>query len=345
MRRILILATVALCFLPVACKRDVAPGPDVWAVVNGKEIQRDEVEKNYRSRPNAEGPEPSQEEALSLKLNILDELINSEIMLERATKMNLVASDAEVEDKFTESKSPFTEDEFQKRLQQAGLTVDDFKANIRRQLSIQKLLNREVVAKITITDQDDADYYNKNRAQFDVTEPQYHIAQIIVTPHADPSIHNRKNDKATNETEAGRKAAMLEQKLAAGADFTQLAGDYSEDSSSSSGGDLGFQPESAFNKSDPALRKVVLSMRAGEVSHALPFHGGYIILKLIAKEAAGQRELTDPQVQQGIRDMLRNRKEQLLRSAYLTEARNEAHVTNYLARQILEFSGTVPAAK
>ena len=345
MRTILILATAALCFLPVACKRDVAPGPDVWAVVNGKEIHRDEVEKNYRSRPNAEGPEPSQEEALSLKLNILDELINSEIMLERATKMNLVASDAEVEDKFTESKSPFTEDEFQKRLQQAGLTVDDFKANIRRQLSIQKLMNREIVAKITITDQDDADYYNKNRAQFDVTEPQYHIAQIIVTPHADPSIHNRKNDKATNETEAGRKAAMLEQKLSAGADFTQLAGDYSEDSSSSSGGDLGFQPESAFNKSDPALRKVVLSMRAGEVSHALPFHGGYIILKLIAKEAAGQRELTDPQVQQGIRDMLRNRKEQLLRSAYLTEARNEAHVTNYLARQILEFSGTVPAAK
>ncbi len=345
MRTILILATAALCFLPVACKRDMAPGPDVWAVVNGKEIHRDEVEKNYRSRPNAEGPEPSQEEALSLKLNILDELINSEIMLERATKMNLVASDAEVEDKFTESKSPFTEDEFQKRLQQAGLTVDDFKANIRRQLSIQKLMNREIVAKITITDQDDADYYNKNRAQFDVTEPQYHIAQIIVTPHADPSIHNRKNDKATNETEAGRKAAMLEQKLSAGADFTQLAGDYSEDSSSSSGGDLGFQPESAFNKSDPALRKVVLSMRAGEVSHALPFHGGYIILKLIAKEAAGQRELTDPQVQQGIRDMLRNRKEQLLRSAYLTEARNEAHVTNYLARQILEFSGTVPAAK
>lgn len=346
MRRILILATVALCSLPAACKRDIAPGPNVWATVNGKEIQRDEVEKNYRARPNADGPEPSQEEALSLKLNILDELINSEIMLERATKMNLVASDAEVEDKFTESKSPFTEDEFQKQLQQAGLTVDDFKANIRRQLSIQKLLNREIVAKITITDQDDADYYNKNRAQFNVPELQYHIAQIIITPHPDPSIHNRKNDKATNEAEAGRKAVMLEQKLSAGADFAQLAADYSEDPSSSSGGDLGFQPESNFNKSDPALKKIVFAMRPGEVSRPLPFRGtGYIILKLIAKEAAGQRELTDPQVQQGIRDMLRNRKEQLLRSAYVTEARNEAHITNYLARQILESAGKLPAAK
>ena len=52
-----------------------------------------------------EGQEPSQEESLSLKLNILDELINNEILLERAKKLNLVASDGEVEDKFTEMKS------------------------------------------------------------------------------------------------------------------------------------------------------------------------------------------------------------------------------------------------
>ncbi len=62
------------------------------------------MEKYFRTRVNAEGPTPSQEEALSLKLNILDELVNNEILLERAKKANLVASDAEVEDKFTESK-------------------------------------------------------------------------------------------------------------------------------------------------------------------------------------------------------------------------------------------------
>src|SRR5687768_5149341 len=76
--------------------------PDVWATVNGKQILRQDVQKIFRSRVNAEAPAPSQEEALSLQLNILDELINSEILLERANKMNLVASDAEVEDKFTE---------------------------------------------------------------------------------------------------------------------------------------------------------------------------------------------------------------------------------------------------
>jgi len=345
-RKALILAALAACSLAASCRKGVAPSPDVWAMVNGKEILREEVEKIFHSRVNAEAPAPSQEEALSLQLSILDELINSEILLERANKMNLVASDAEVEDKFTESKSPYTEEEFQKKLKDTGLTVDDLRSDIRRQLSIQKLLNREVVAKISITDQDISDFYNKNRSQFNVTEPQYHIAQIVITPRADPTVHNRKNDKATNEAEAGRKAAMLVQKLAAGDDFTELATDYSEDSSASTGGDLGFVPESALNQSDPALKKAVLSLKVGEVTQPIPFKGGgYRILKLLAKEAAGERQFSDIQVQQAIRDALRTRKEQLLRSAYLVEARDEARVTNYLARQILESAGKLPEVK
>src|ERR1700691_1850047 len=218
-RTTLVLTILVFCAVGGGCRRETAPRPDVWAVVNGKEILRQDVEKIFRSRVNADAPPPSPEEALSLKLSILDELINSEILLERANKMNLVASDAEVEDKFTESKSPYTEEEFQKKLKETGLTVDDLKSDIRRQLSIQKLLNREVIAKISITDQDILDFYNKNRAQFNVTEPQYHIAQIAITTHPDPAIHNRKNDKAANEAEAGKKAAMLSQRLAMGADF------------------------------------------------------------------------------------------------------------------------------
>jgi len=342
--KILILAAVAAGVLAAGCQKEAAPGPDVWATVNSKAISRAEVEKYFRTRVNAEAPAPSQEEALSLKLSILDELINNEILLERASKMNLIATDAEVEDKFTESKSPYTEEEFQKKLHDTGLTVDDLKSDIRRQLSVQKLLNREVIAKISITDQDVTDFYNKNRAQFNVAEPQYHIAQIVVTPHPDPSVHNRKNDKATNDAEAKRKVLLLQQKLASGADFGQLAMDYSEDSTATTGGDLGFVPESALNRSDPALKKLVLSMKPGEVSQPINNAGGYRILKMIAKESAGQRELSDPQVQQSVRDMMRNRKEQLLRSAYMIEARDGSHVTNYLARQILESAGKLPAS-
>ena len=344
-RRILAGALAALCAFLGACRREAAPGPDVWAVVDGKELLRQDVEKAFRSRVNAEAPAPSQEEALSLKLSILDELINSEILLERAAKLNLLATDAEVADKFTETKSPYTEEEFQKKLADSGLTVDDLKREIRRQLSIEKLLNREVVAKISITDQDITDFYNANRSQFSVAEPQYHVAEIVITPHPDSTVHNQKNDKATNEAEAGRKAAMLIQKLDAGADFTNLAMDYSEDSSASTGGDIGFIPESSLNRSDPALKKAVLALQPGQFTQPIRTKGGgYTILKLIAKEPAGNRQLSDPQVQQAIRDTLRNRREQLLRSAYLIEARDEAHVSNYLARQILETAGKLPGA-
>jgi peptidyl-prolyl cis-trans isomerase SurA len=327
------------------CNKQTQHAPDVWAVVNGKEIKREEVDKYYRTRVNPEGQEPSQEESLSLKLNVLDELINNEILLERAKKLNLEASDGEVEDKFTEIKSPYTEEEFQRQLKDRGVSVDDLKSDLRRQLSIQKLLNREVVAKISITDQDVTDFYNANKAQFNVAEPQYRIAQIVVTPRKEPQIRNRKNDDATNEAEAQRKVKMLMDRLNSGADFGQLAMDYSEDmNTAGTGGDLGYVPESALNQSDPALKKMVVGLKPGQVSPPIQVKEGYRILKLITRESPGLRGITDPQVQQTIRDTLRNRKEQLLRSAYLATARDEARVSNYLAQQVIEAAGKLPDA-
>ena len=279
------------------CKQQTQHAPDVWAIVNGKEVKRAEVDKYYRTRVNAEGQEPSQEESLSLKLNVLDELIYNEILLEKAKKLNLEASDGEVEDKFTEIKSPYTEDEFQRRLKDQAISVDDLKSDLRRQLSIQKLLNREVVAKISITDQDVTDFYNANKAQFNVAEPQYRIAQILVTPRKEPQIRNRKNDDATNEAEAQRKVKMLMDRLNSGADFGQLAMDYSEDmNTAGTGGDLGYVPESALNQSDPMLKKVVVGMKPGQVSPPIQLKEGYRILKLITRESPGLRGISDPQV-------------------------------------------------
>jgi peptidyl-prolyl cis-trans isomerase SurA len=340
------IAAVAVLLLGLAgCRQERQPSPDVWAVVNGQEIRRDDVEKYYRTQVSPDGQEPSQEESLSLKLNVLDELINNEILLERAKKLNLEASDGEVEDKFTEMKSPYTEEEFQRQMKARGVSVDDLKRDLRRQLSIQKLLNREVVAKISITDQDVADFYNANKAQFNVAEPQYRIAQIVVTPRKEAQIRNRKNDDATNEAEAQRKTKMLMDRLNSGADFSQLAMDYSEDmNTTTTGGDLGYVPESALNQSDPRLKQMVVGMKPGQVSPVLSLKDKYVILKMVSRESPGQRGINDPQVQQTIRDTLRNRKEQLLRAAYLAIARDQARVRNYLAEQVVEAAGKLPEA-
>src|SRR6058998_4106885 len=136
-RSVALLPLVAMALaLTTGCNKQSQHAPDVWAMVNGKEIKREEVDKYYRTRVNPEGHVPSQEESLSQKLNVLDELINNEILLEKAKKLNLEASDGEVEDKFTELRSPYTEDEFQRRLKSGGVSVDDLKRDLRRQLSI-----------------------------------------------------------------------------------------------------------------------------------------------------------------------------------------------------------------
>src|SRR5246500_2950611 len=288
-RGVALLPLAAVAFSVMAgCVKQAQHSSDVWAVVNGKEVKRDEVDKYYRTRVSPEGQEPSQEESLSLKLNVLDELIVNEVLLERAKKLGLEASDGEVEDKFTELKSPYTEDEFQRRLKDQGMSVDDLKQDLRRQLSIQKLLNREVLAKISISDQDVTDFYNANKAQFNVAEPQYHIAQILVTPRKEQQLRNRKNDDATNEAEAQRKVKMLMDRLNSGADFAQLAMDYSEDMNTTTpGGDLGYVPESALNQSDPALKKMVMGMKPGQISPVLQVKDGYRILKLVTRESPG----------------------------------------------------------
>jgi peptidyl-prolyl cis-trans isomerase SurA len=342
-----LLPAAVLAVLVSSCKKPVVVDENVWAVVDGTNITRAEVDKYYHTQLNPDAPEPSQDEALSLKLNVLDELINNRILLEKARTLGLQAADGEVEDKFTEFKSPYTEEEFQRQLKARNYTVDDLRNDIRQQLSIQKVINHEVIAKIAVTDQDVTDFYNQNRAQFNVTDTQYRIAQIVVTPHKDPGLRNRKNDDATTDAEAKRKAAALEQQLTNGADFAQVAMDYSEDpATTGSGGDLGYVAESSLAQADPNLKKAVMALKPGQISGVVvardPNGVSYRILKLVSKEAPGQRELADPAVQQSIRDNIRNRKEQLLRAAYLAVARNNAKITNYLAQQVVESAGKLP---
>jgi peptidyl-prolyl cis-trans isomerase SurA len=347
-RHLSILALGIVLAAIASCRRPETPSADVWARVNAHEIRREEVEKYFRGLVMQQGQEPSAEEAALLKLNIIDELINNEILIERARTLGLEASDGEVEDKFTELKSPYTEEEFQKQLKDRGLTVDDQKKALRQQLSIQKLINREVVSKITITDQDISGFYNANLGQFNVAEPQYRVADIKVTPVKDRQIRNRKNDDATNDQQAQKKIEALLKQIDAGADFAQVAMDYSEDpATAQTGGDLGWMPESSLRnpKQDtPELAAAVLSLRPGSVSRVIHSRdGNYHILKVIGREGAGQRSLSDPQVQEAIRSTLRNRREQLLRAAYMAVAREEARVDNYYARQVLESAGRVPS--
>jgi peptidyl-prolyl cis-trans isomerase SurA len=308
--------------------------------VNNRVISYAELEKNFQSQSMANQEGSSEDQVNIQKLELLRNMIDNEIMVQRAEKMGLTAVDSDVEAKFNELKAPYTKEEFEKQLQNRKMTVEDLKAQIRRELSIQKLFNKEITSHITITDADVANFYNNNKASFNLAEPQVHMAQVVVSPNPDPNVRNLMNDKARNAEEAKKKIQTIEARLKQGEDFGMIAQNYSEDpNTAANGGDLGFVPESAFDKTSVELRKVILGLKPGELSPIIPMPDGYRILKVISKEPSGQRELTDPRVQQSIRETLLNRKDQLLKAAYYEVARNEAQVQNYLARGVIENAG------
>jgi peptidyl-prolyl cis-trans isomerase SurA len=78
-----------------------------------------------------------------------------------------------------------------------------------------------------------------------------------------------------------------------------------------------------------------MALRPGESTGVMHTAEGYRILKVVSREPAGQRELTDPKVQQTIRETLINRKDQLLKAAYYEMARNEAKVVDYFANRVI----------
>ncbi|HVO82104.1 MAG TPA: SurA N-terminal domain-containing protein [Terriglobales bacterium] len=321
------------------------PGDDVAATVDGQKIYRADVEKYYQNQTAGSDQQPVGEQATSLRLSILRELIDNEILMRRAAKLGLLATDEEVERKLNEIKSPYTTEQFEARLKEKKITADDFKRDIRRSLTVDKVLNKEVTSKINISDKDISDYYNQHKSEFNLIEPQYHLAQIFVTPTPNPQVHTQ--DKAQNEADARKKIQMIVNRLDSGDDFGTLAMNFSEDTETSgSGGDLGFTPESALKNTDPATRDAVSKLKPGQYSAIITIVNpitkqliGFRVVKLIAKEPAGQRELADPRVQQAIRSQLRDRREQLLKAAYYEVLRDQAKVENYLAEKVLETNG------
>jgi peptidyl-prolyl cis-trans isomerase SurA len=327
------IAGFALLLALGGCNRS-AP-PNVAAMVNGRSITYAELDKQYQSQFGSPSDRPSDDQVTIQRLEVLRTLIDNEIMLQRAEKMGLLAVDSDVEAKFADLKAPYTQEEFQKQLASRKMTAEDMKAQLRRDLSVEKLFNREITSQISISDKDISDFYANNMASFNLAEPQIHMAQILVTPAPDPNVRNLKNDDAQDEGQAEKKINSLYQLIKQGQDFAMLAQNYSEDTNSAqAGGDLGFIPESALEQANVDLRKTVMALRPGETTPPLRTPEGYRILKVISREPKGQRELTDPKVQQTIRETLINRKDQLLKAAYYEVARNEAKVVNYFAVQI-----------
>jgi peptidyl-prolyl cis-trans isomerase SurA len=326
--------------IAASCSSNPTASEDVVARVNGKDITTAELEKQFQSRVNNAEQPPAPEEIPDLKLQLLSQMINDQILLEMAAESTLTATDAEVDVKFNEFKSQYTAEKFQELLTQQKTTVGDIRSELRRTITIEKLVNKEITSKISVSEAEIKSFYDKNKASFNLPE-SYRVAHILVTPVADPAIRNTQNDDAKTPEEARQKAARLLRQIQGGADFAAVAQQYSEDPSSApNGGDLSFQPLQALEGIDPRLTQVVQRMKAGETfPQVVETRFGFHVVKLVERDAGGQKDLADPRVQADVRQVIFNRKDQSLKAAFSETIRNKAEITNFLAQRMLDTTG------
>jgi peptidyl-prolyl cis-trans isomerase SurA len=326
-----------LALVPVITSCNSRGGPDVLAKVNSYKVHRAEVDKVYNGQLAGSPQKPTAAEEEALRLNILLQIIDLQLHLQQAEKLGVVATDDEVEGKLSQAKAPYTKEEFEKMLKDQSVTEADYKQEIRRKITVDKLLNKEIASKVSISDGDIQRYYEQHKADFNLIEPRYFLAHIQVNQGADASAE-----------QAHKKIQMVYNRLESGEDFATLASRYSEDPNTArSGGELNALPESQLKNTDPATRDAILKLKPGQYSPVIALvnpnthqPAAYRIVKLIGKEAAGQRDLNDPAVQQWIRNQLKTQREQVLRAAYDEVLRDKAEVQNYYAEQILKSSAT-----
>jgi peptidyl-prolyl cis-trans isomerase SurA len=331
-----LMGVAALMIVTPACQHNNPGSGAVWAEVDGIPIYRSQVDKIY-DRPGGPASEAQdKEEELTYKLDILNQLINNQILMTYAAHSGITVSESDIDTRIGQLKSPYSQQQFEQKLKSQGITEGDLREEVRTTLTVNKLINRDINSRVSVSDADIQAYYDHNKTSFDVPETEYHLAQIEVTPGSNKDVHNLKNDDAKTPEMAQRKIQALYAQLRAGQDFATVAQNYSEDPNTAmNGGDMGFVPESSI-AANADLDHVIKGLKVGQFSGIITSRSGYHIIKLLGVEKAGQHPVTDPQVQGQIRKTLLNEKEQLLKAAYIQNLRDKAKIRNLLAEQIVK---------
>jgi peptidyl-prolyl cis-trans isomerase C len=206
----------------------------------------------------------------------LDDLVSYTLLKQEAVQRHVVVADAEVEARLAELRKQFGNNAaFEKALTDQKMTVEKLRDNARTDLLVNKLLEQEVVAKVQVKPADVSAFYEKNPDKFKQPDAVHasHIL-IIVPPEADANAKAALKARA----EEGLKAAR------SGKDFAALAKQYSQDSSASRGGDLGFVPR---GQTAPEFDKAAFSLQPGEISGLVQTQFGYHIIKVTDRRNGG----------------------------------------------------------
>ncbi len=318
------------------------------ATVNGVAIKMEAVERVLKQQAQGQEANLSPLEIASARLTILQNLIEEEVMFQKAQAEGTVPTDDEINAEFNKlrTESKLSKEEFEKRMSGVGETEASIKEGLKKTLAIQKLSDKISSRVEPPKDSEVVAFFNSNKEQFK-NRRGAQLAAIVIDP-AFPGA----DGKSRTDAETAEKLRVIGQKLNQGIDFTQVAFEESEEQSTKvNGGSWRYFTEEELRQTFGAqVADLIMNrMQNGQiVPTPLPFEGKALIVKLQRKQETDEdRTLESPGVRQEIADVLVNNRKRLLTASYQSIALSEAKVENFLAKKVVEnpneLSGARPA--
>lgn len=315
MLRAILSAFVLLCFARPAQAKVV---DRVVAVVNDEVVLDSELDQWTAAQLRAPVDLDTLEGARTfeaMKKKQIDRLIESRLISQQATALNLKVTDDEVERAVEEVKrqNKLDDAQFTAALKDQGFSMEAYRKNLRKQVLELKVVNTAVRSRVSVSDEEVRTAYNQSDRQ-NAGERLAHLREIVfVLP---------KNASA-DEVEKKRRLAtkVLSDVQGAGRDFGELAKVHSEGESRSEGGDLGWvQAGSLVDE----LHEVVVAMDPGDVRGPIRTAQGFVLLQLIAWKAGNLRPFDE--VKEQLRRQLYDQQVDKAMASWLKELRRKAHV-------------------
>ncbi len=292
----------------------------IVAVINQEVVTRTDVDRRIaRIVQSAQGQNlPPMPE---LRKQVLDLLIDEKVQVNQAKVLGMDVSDAEVDGTIEgiAAQNQMTVQQMRARMQKDGMDFGRYRNSLREQLLLQRVREREVTARIRITDDELQEVIRKDK-NTDV-EVSMNLAHILVR------VPEQTSDKEVAQLQA--KAESIQKQAASGSNFAQLAKQNSDDKSTAqNGGVFGSRP---ISKLPELFTQAVADLKVGQVAPVIRSGAGFHIIKLIERENASKASYT----QQRVRHIL-------LRTSPQQDAKTVMERMLDIRRQILDGQASFP---
>jgi len=291
----------------------------IVAVVNGDEITRADFDREMAIVQRQLLRMRKTQSALNLseiKKEVLESLINKQLLYQESLKKDITISEAEINEQMQKMKKRFPdENTFKELLKKEGLSFDDLRSQIKRDLMLQRFIEVQFVKNITVPDQEAKAYYEGNLNMFKKSE-QIQASHILIKIDSEA--------KEADKAKARAKLEKIKKKLKNGEDFAALAGESSECPSKAKGGDLGYFGRGQMVK---PFEDVAFSLQKGEVSDIVETGFGYHLIKVTDKKPETIIAYND--VKEKLNQYLKQQKMRNKIGQYINKLKETAKISRY----------------